>query len=269
MKHITLSCLHRSGSTAYCNHLMNTGLVDSDILQEAMTKFTFWPCLDTDEQVDLTFKHLPLDIDFQKLLLYKEEDITESVLRTHYKEDWVWLKYDTENDFKFIKSKEIPTQQELDDYYKNLFHVLNHTNKKYVIKNYYNKIKVDYPTEHHVLIRDPLDNLLSQIFADKTKWWHGSKNENNDYKKRISRIDKINLEDYKQALIDYCENNLGLIKQFQGNAKIIKYEDVQFDTHFKKLWTYEEKLVMCNNIHTINPIVKNYKEVLDILLEKC
>ena len=34
MKHVTLWCYPRTGTTAYCEHLVNTKKVDSDELQE-------------------------------------------------------------------------------------------------------------------------------------------------------------------------------------------------------------------------------------------
>ena len=36
-----------------------------------------------------------------------------------------------------------------------------------------------YPTEHHFILRDPLDAILSQCFADETKVWHILDNHKN------------------------------------------------------------------------------------------
>ena len=52
MKHITLWCLSRTGTTAYCNHFHHTGQVHTDVAQELFERVNpVWSVFD-DEITD-------------------------------------------------------------------------------------------------------------------------------------------------------------------------------------------------------------------------
>ena len=95
MKHVTLWCYPRTGTTAYCEHLVNTKKVDSDDRQEFLGKYRYWPCF-RDDHVDLSVVHFPPDRDFKKVVLDEigidkiqgdnADYITEKLLRQHYNE---------------------------------------------------------------------------------------------------------------------------------------------------------------------------------------
>ena len=279
MKHVTLWCYPRTGTTAYCEHLVNTKKVDSDELQEFLGKYRYWPCFH-DDHVDLSVVHFPPDRDFKKVVLDKigfdkiqgdhADYITEKLLRQHYNEKWIWIDYrQSEKGIERYITSELPTQQKLDNHFQESMKMLSETNVSYVIKAYSNlNLKIEditYPSEHHLIIRDPLDTALSQIFANKTMIWHAKKNEWSEHK--FINIGEIDFEDEgnMQQVLYACQNNLSLLEMLKGKLdNFIRYEDLDLSsTSWRKLWTLEEKMSLCKNTHLLESVLNDYKLTLE------
>lgn len=291
MKHITLWCYPRTGTTAYCEHLVNTKQVDSDEIQEFLARYKFWPCFHderadfsmpglTNKTIDFSTIHFSPDRDFKKTVLDKigfynikgdhADYITENILREHYDKKWIWVDYrKSEKGIERYITSELPTQYKLDNHFKISMDMLSETNISYVIKAYTNlNLKIDditYPSEHHLIIRDPLDTALSQIFANRTMVWHARKNEWSEHK--FMNIDEIDFKEDNnmQQVLDCCKNNLYLIQMLEGKLdKFIRYEDIDLSsTSWRKLWTLEEKLSLCKNTHLLESVLNNYKLILE------
>ena len=145
--------------------------------------------------------------------------------------------------------------------------MLSETNVSYVIKAYSNlNLKIEditYPSEHHLIIRDPLDTALSQILANKTMIWHARKHD----KVNFMNVGEIDFEDENnmREVLNACQNNLSLLKMLKGKLdKFVKYEDLDLSsTSWKKLWTLEEKMSLCKNTHLLESVLNDYKLTLE------
>jgi hypothetical protein len=145
--------------------------------------------------------------------------------------------------------------------------MLKETNISYVLKAYtYLNLDINqitYPTEHHLIIRDPLDTGLSQILANRTMIWHARKHDKVNFM-NVGEIDfkeKQNLDEVEES----CKQNINLLKMLEGKLdKIVRYEDLDLSsTSWKKLWTLEEKLSLCKNIHILDDALNQYKIALE------
>lgn len=269
--HTTLWCYPRTGTTAYCEHLVNTKQVDSDELQEFLGKYRYWPCFYNDE-VDLSTTHFLIDRKFKNKLAHTKGDpanfITEKLLRQYHNKEWVWVEYKhTSEGIKHFITKDIPTQTKLDNHLQDTMNMLKETNVSYVLKAYTNLnldiSQITYPTKHHLIIRDPLDTGLSQILANRTMVWHARKNDKVNFT-NIGEIDfkeKRNVDEVEES----CRQNINLLKMLKGKLdKFIRYEDLDLtSTSWKKLWTLEDKLSLCKNIHMLDDTLNQYKITLE------
>ena len=271
MKHVTLWCYPRTGTTAYCEHLVNTKKVDSDELQEFLGKYRYWPCFNNDE-VDLSTTHFHIDRTFKNRIDHTRGDpanfITEKLLRQYHNKEWVWVEYKhTSKGIKHFVTKDIPTQTKLDNHLQDTMNMLKETNISYVLKAYtYLNLDINqitYPTEHHLIIRDPLDTGLSQILANRTMIWHARKHDKVNFM-NVGEIDfkeKQNLDEVEES----CRQNINLLKMLEGRLdKFVRYEDLDLSsTSWKKLWTLEDKLSLCKNIHMLDDMLNQYKIALE------
>ena len=269
-KHITLWCYPRTGTTAYCEHLVNTKQVDSDKLQELLTRYRYFPCFQ-DDHVDLSTINFAPDRTFKNKLNHNQGDpanqITEKLLKEHYNDDWVWIDYkQSEKGIEQHITKTIPTQTKLDNHLQDTMNMLKETNVSYVLKAYTNLNldinQITYPSEHHLIIRDPLDTGLSQILANKTMIWHARKNDEVNFM-NVGVID-FELKEHRDEVEESCRQNINLLKMLEGKLdKFVRYENLDLsNTSWKKLWTLEKKLSLCKNMHVLDDVLNHYKITL-------
>jgi|TARA_R110000744_G_scaffold7122_1_gene24411 hypothetical protein len=244
VKHVTVWCLPRSGSTAYCNHLVNTGLVDQSVNMEMFDDNSLRPCF-RQHDIDISLNHLPIDFSISKKLL------TGEWIKENYNPDWVWIRYVEDGDKIFPSITDTPlTQYELDEYINMTMRRLRNTRSSQSLKIYadlpINYCDIDYDTDHHLLIRDPIDITLSREFAIRTKLWH-SLTEND-----TREIDFI-LDFKDETLYNILKYTIQSQRQLEEKTNcfstIVRYEDLNMtDNKFKKVWTLEQKLQYTVNL---------------------
>lgn len=268
MKHITLWCLPRTGTTAYCSHLVNTGQVRTDGAQELFERSMFWPVFD-DEITDTKVTGLRPDRQFKDKMKWDPYLLNEKVLLDNYKKDWIWMRHvSTDDGIKVIKTKTPPNADDFNNYEKNRMNMLNNQNIPHVVKMYAH-IKLDvediiYPTDHHFILRDPLDSTLSQFFAHETKVWHVLENHSNDLSVNSNFVIDCSTKKFRGILYQHCMDIVKIMNKLK-NVKhtLIKYEDFNFNTNYKKMWTKEKKISHCRNLDTVDDILDIYKNMLE------
>ena len=243
VEHVTVWCLTRTGSTAYCNHLENTGVVQQSKSMEIFNKQMLFPCF-RQPNIDILLHHLPLDNTVP-------ENFTGEWIQNNYNPDWVWIRYVEDGNSIYPAITDSPvTQYEIDKFYNITMRKLRHTPSKHVVKVYEDQhwtlSDFDYDTQHHLLIRDPVDITLSREFAKRTKVWHLSPNEKNpkiDFKLDFSQQDLyINLK-------HTIESQLKLESKCGVFSKIVRYEDLKMNNNkYKKVWSLEQKLEYVLNL---------------------
>ena len=228
-EHVTVWCLPRTGSTAYCNHLENTGVVQQSKSMEIFNKQMLLPCF-RQPGIDILLHHLPSDNTVP-------ENFTGEWIQNNYNPDWVWIRHVEDGNSIYPAITDSPvTQYEIDQFYNIAMRKLRHTPSKHVVKVYedknWNLADIDYDTQHHLLIRDPVDITLSKEFAKRTKVWHLSPDEKNpkiDFKLDFSQRDLyINLK-------HTIESQLKLESKCGVFSKIVRYEDLKMNKNkYKK-----------------------------------
>ena len=271
MKHITLWCLPRTGTTAYCNHLVNTGQVHTDGGQELFERSVFWPVFD-DEITDTRVTGLEPDRQFKDKMKWDPYLLNEKVLLDNYKKDWIWMKHvSTDDGIQLIKSKTPPNADDFNNYEKNMVNMLNSQNIPHVVKMYAH-IPLDvediiYPTEHHFILRDPLDAILSQCFADETKVWHILDNHKNKLSVNSDFVIDCSTKKFRGNLYQHCMDIIKIMNKLKNvQHTLIRYEDLfnkNFNTNYKKMWTKKYKLSHCVNLNAVDDILDIYKNMLE------
>lgn len=264
MKHVTLWCVPRTGTTAYCNHLVNTGKVRIDGAQELFERSLFWPVFD-DEVTDTRVTGLTPDRQFKNIMNNDAYMLNEKVLLDNYKKDWIWMRHiSTDDGIQVRKTKNMPSADDFNNHEKNRIDMLNNQNIPHVVKMYahinLNVEDITYPTEHHLLLRDPLDTCLSQYFANETKVWHAKTHD--AYSNSIKDNFTIDCSDkkFRGVLWQCCLDNMNIINKLKNTEhKLIKYEDFHFNTDYKKMWSKEKKISHCINLDTIDDILDTYR----------
>jgi len=272
MKHITLWCLPRTGTTAYCNHLVNTGQVRTDGAQELFERAKFWPVFDN-ESIDTRVIGLTPDREFKDNKMNNDISmLNEKVLLDNYKKDWIWHRHvSTDDGIQLIKTKTPPNADDFNNHEKNMMNMLNNQNIPHVIKMYAH-IPLDveditYPTYHHFILRDPLDATLSQCFVDETKVWHILDNHKNKLSVNSDFVIDCSTKKVRGILHQYCMDTIKIMNKLKNvQHTLIRYEDLfnkNLNTDYKKMWTKEYKLSHCVNLSAVDDILDMYKNMLE------
>jgi hypothetical protein len=93
--------------------------------------------------------------------------------------------------------------------------------------------------------------------------WHARKDDKVNFM-NVGEIDfkeKQNLDEVEES----CRQNINLLKMLEGRLdKFVRYEDLDLSsTSWKKLWTLEDKLSLCKNIHMLDDMLNQYKIALE------
>ena len=244
-EHVTVWCLPRTGSTAYCNHLENTGVVQQSKSMEIFNKQMLLPCF-RQPGIDILLHHLPSDNTVP-------ENFTGEWIQNNYNPDWVWIRHVEDGNSIYPAITDSPvTQYEIDQFYNIAMRKLRHTPSKHVVKVYedknWNLADIDYDTQHHLLIRDPVDITLSKEFAKRTGVWHQTHADENTTLKVDFKLDfrQQDLYDKLKYNIEYQNKLKSICGVF---SKIVRYEDLTMNRNkYKKVWTRQQKLKYAVNL---------------------
>tara|TARA_Y100000385_G_scaffold276704_1_gene322777 strand:- start:14553 stop:15425 length:873 start_codon:yes stop_codon:yes gene_type:complete len=288
-KHITVWCQPRSGSSAYCNYLKTTGQVKSDLAQEIMSMHSSWPSICKEEKpvnpntnnAQYRAPH-QFDNDFKWKCDNKPNNIKHHL--DNHNDEWVWSDWkSTEKGIIPFYTRTIPMWY-IKNHLDGMTNLLKVAKIPEAIKLYEWDVKrnpiipfedIKYDTGHHILIRDPLDNALSEIIAQLTMVYH--KPSTDETATPISEYNisfNPNIEREKYHFTPYqwvhrcCEININLLETLGDKVnKIVKYEDIDFTGNkFKKIHTKAEKIAVSKDMEHIEDMLNNYQKRLDSLL---
>ena len=283
-KHTSVWCQPRSGSSAYCNHLKETRKVFTDSAQEFMSASQFWPMLqepgtDSADNFKMSIESFPYDNELRIKLNHDAYKIYDNIKNTHNPK-WLWTDWKlTDRGIKPYYTRNIPRHYLEDTFPSRPWaqEILTKSKVPEVIKLYnYDNFQfedITYDTNHHLLIREPLDNALSQIVAYITMVWHQESNDENKVRiKETISFKPIQNEPHKKTpyqIAEYCfKSNIDMLEQLGDKVDVIvKYEDMKFkNNRYKKMHTLQEKLAVCSDLHFLDDMRNNYNKRLDSLL---
>ncbi len=286
VKHITVWCQPRSGSSAYCNYLKTTGQVKSDLAQEIMSVHGAWPSICKEENPNTNNSEYqashPFDNEFKWKCNNEPNNITHHL--DNHNDEWVWTEWkSSENGITPFYNRTIPMWY-IKNHLDGITNLLKLARVSEAIKLYDYDAKLNpriafedikYDTKHHILIRDPLDNALSEIVAQLTMVYHKASTDetstpisecNISFNPNIKR--KMHQPTPYEWVHRCCEINIKLLETLGDKVnKIVKYEDINFTGNkFKKIHTKAEKIAVSKDMEHIEDMLNNYQKRLDSLL---